>query len=917
MPDPTDRQRAIFEFIRAFFTGNQRMPSLGEIGDEFGIASVNGVGHLGGPSRSSPGGIKSGSIFRPFASEPSVMNERLATGASESPGLSNRGDADETLAQPQPDETPAGPAFGPPSAPGEVGTLGPYRVLKLLGRGGMGAVYAALDTRLNRRLALKVMLPRYAADPSAKERFLREARAAAQITHDNVVTVYEADERDGVPYIAMQFLEGYPLDEYLRKKGSPSLPQIIRIGRETAAGLAAAHKLGLVHRDVKPGNLWLEAPHGRVKVLDFGLAKPLDAEVELTKSGAVVGTPAYMSPEQARGQKVDHRSDLFSLGAVLYRLGTGRLPFEGPTTMSVLMALGTEEPVPVRELNPAVPAPLAAVIHQLLAKKPGDRPASADEVVKRLRAIANGTAVAAPLAEPVPEARSVSAPMQVSALPEGNPFADIDVDDETEYEEDVTPAPRKRKPGRPWLWPAVGAAALAVIAAVVVIIIKNKDGSETKIQVPDGATVTVQGKDGKELAKVGPEDKAQPPGLWAELTPAAETDWAKFWVAYGPQEWRLKDGELSDAGRGRGWVGTKAEYTDFEVELEYKFGPKGNSGIFLRAWPEGEISGGQFIEVQLVDDAGHNTGLLNRTGAVFNRIEPKPRPTSKLGTWNAARVTVIGRHVAVTINGMKCIDADVDFPRAKGVIGLQQLDAPVAFRKVRVRDLSAAAADADRKAAGLVLSLGGTVRVNGQNQDLKAADELPKDRFTLTWVSLHDKAVTDTGLAHFEGCKGLTVLTLQRTPVTDAGLVYLKDCKGLTALGLNGTKVTDAGLVYLKDCKGLTSLALGGINVTDAGLAYFKGCKGLMVLDLSGTPVTDAGLAYFKDCKELTVLGLSGTKLTDAGLAYLKDCKGLTILEVRNTKVTAKGLVDFHAAVPGCKIEHDGGTIEPKKASLP
>ncbi len=151
-------------------------------------------------------------------------------------------------------------SFGPPAAPGEVGTLGPYRLVRLVGRGGMGAVYAATDTRLGRRLALKVMLPQFAADPAARARFLREARAAAHVAHDNVVTVYEADERDGVPYIAMQFLQGRPLDEYLALKGDPSLRQVLRIAREAAAGLAAAHARGLVHRDVKPANLWLEAP---------------------------------------------------------------------------------------------------------------------------------------------------------------------------------------------------------------------------------------------------------------------------------------------------------------------------------------------------------------------------------------------------------------------------------------------------------------------------------------------------------------------------------------------------------------------------------------------------------------------------------------------------------------------------------
>src|SRR5579864_9318070 len=161
---------------------------------------------------------------------PAPTEPRRETASTIAP--SARSDGDETIAL-SGAFSPAAPAFRPPAADGEVGTLGPYRIVKQLGRGGMGAVYAAVDTRLERRLALKVMLPAFAADTAAKKRFLLEARAAAKISHDNVVTVYEADERDGVPYIAMQFLEGYPLDEYLKRKGNPSIPQVLRIARET------------------------------------------------------------------------------------------------------------------------------------------------------------------------------------------------------------------------------------------------------------------------------------------------------------------------------------------------------------------------------------------------------------------------------------------------------------------------------------------------------------------------------------------------------------------------------------------------------------------------------------------------------------------------------------------------------------
>jgi hypothetical protein len=358
-------------------------------------------------------------------------------------------------APPTADGPPAPPApgyhpFDPPATAGEVGTLGPYRVVRLLGRGGMGEVYLAIDARLNRRLALKVMLPQFAADPAARGRFLREARAAATVTHDHVVTVYEAGELRGAPYIAMQLLRGCPLDEYLRRKGGLTVPQILRVAREAAAGLAAAHAAGLVHRDVKPANLWLEAPHGRVKVLDFGLARPVDADVELTKSGAVIGTPAYMSLEQARGEKVDARADLFSLGAVLYRLCTGRLPFDGPTVMAVLTALGTEDPPPVRELNPAVPPPLADLIHHLLARKPADRPSSAAEVVRRARADADPAAPA----------------------PDPDPLADLDVADDWPAAADAptTPAAVRERPGGRRRWAAAGAAVLIAAAGVAAVI---------------------------------------------------------------------------------------------------------------------------------------------------------------------------------------------------------------------------------------------------------------------------------------------------------------------------------------------------------------------------------------------------------------------------------------------------------------
>jgi urea transport system substrate-binding protein len=276
---------------------------------------------------------------------------------------------------------------GIPACRAEPDTLSHYRILRVLGQGGMGKVYHAEDMRLGRAVALKVMLPELTTVPAAQERFLREARTMASIRNDHVVAIYEVDQAVNVPFLAMEFLQGQTLEQWLNSGETPPLGEILRIGRETATGLAAAQRSGLIHRDVKPANLWLEAPTGRVKILDFGLARPSDNLAALTQTGDVVGTPHYMAPEQARGERVDGRSDLFSLGVVLYRLCTGRLPFRGNTVSAVLTALALDQPTPVKALNPSLPPDLANLVMRLLEKDPTRRPHSATEVVAALREI--------------------------------------------------------------------------------------------------------------------------------------------------------------------------------------------------------------------------------------------------------------------------------------------------------------------------------------------------------------------------------------------------------------------------------------------------------------------------------------------------------------------------------------------------
>jgi len=283
--------------------------------------------------------------------------------------------------------------LAPAQSSGELGRIGKYRVLKILGAGGMGIVMEAEDTQLGRRVALKAMKPLLTARPASKTRFLREARAAATIQHDHVVTIHEVNEYAGLPYLAMQLLSGESLQQRLARCGKLSTSETTRIAMQIALGLSAAHQQGVVHRDIKPDNIWLEAPHDRVRILDFGLAQVANDDVSLTQSGAIAGTPSYMSPEQARGEAVDHRSDLFSLGCVIYRMCTGRTPFSGSNTAAILLAVTQEEPPPLQRSAPDVPHGLSDLVAKLLRKDPRRRVPSVAEVVAALEAIARSAAI--------------------------------------------------------------------------------------------------------------------------------------------------------------------------------------------------------------------------------------------------------------------------------------------------------------------------------------------------------------------------------------------------------------------------------------------------------------------------------------------------------------------------------------------
>jgi serine/threonine-protein kinase len=260
-----------------------------------------------------------------------------------------------------------------------------YELKEIVGTGGMSSVYRALDTQLERHVALKILHEQFGADEEHVQRFLREARAVAQLSHPNIVTVIDRGEEDGRQFIVFELIDGENLKELVERGGPLPVRRVLELGLEVGRALAFAHAQGLVHRDVKPQNVLLNAD-GLAKVTDFGIVRTLDA-VGQTETGTVLGTSHYIAPEQARGERVDAQTDVYSFGVVLYELLAGEVPFPGDSFLTVAMK-HVNEPVPnVLERRPDTPLRLASLVERSMAKLPGDRPPSMDEVVTELESV--------------------------------------------------------------------------------------------------------------------------------------------------------------------------------------------------------------------------------------------------------------------------------------------------------------------------------------------------------------------------------------------------------------------------------------------------------------------------------------------------------------------------------------------------
>ena len=363
----------------------------------------------------------------------------------------------------------------PSTKAGSIGTLSHYEILEVLGQGGFGVVFKAFDEKLHRRVAIKVMSVRMAATSPPRKRFLREARSAAAIKHENIVQVYSVEEQP-LPFLVMECIDGETLGHRLDSSGPLEISEVLYLGRQIAAGLAAAHAMGLIHRDIKPGNILLEqGVEQKVKITDFGLARAAD-DASLTRSGIISGTPMYMAPEQAMGMTLDHRADLFSMGSVLYQMACGRPPFRAPSTIAVLRRVAEDTPRALNEIVPEIPDWLVVIINKLLAKNPEDRFHSAKEVADLLalcQSELQSTGVVtcvnsshqAPRDEPSPAAQP-STSRRSSTQPTPQPAT---------VQSSVTPqgSPRRSETAtlnRTWLF----AGGFIAVAAIITVLIINR-----------------------------------------------------------------------------------------------------------------------------------------------------------------------------------------------------------------------------------------------------------------------------------------------------------------------------------------------------------------------------------------------------------------------------------------------------------
>jgi hypothetical protein len=641
-----------------------------------------------------------------------------------------------------------------------------------------------------------MMKPALAASHAAQQRFLREARAAAAVTDDHIVPIYHVGAYEGIPYLVMPFLAGETVEKRFRREGRLPLTEVLRIGREVAVGLAAAHREGLVHRDIKPGNLWLDAGSGRVRILDFGLARIAEENSDLSRAGQAMGTPAYMAPEQARGETAGPRADLFSLGCILYRLSTGTAPFNSTTARASYRALECDEPTPPRQINPELPSAFSTLVLQLLAKNPADRPDSADEVARRIEAI----------------------------------------------EQDMSRGSRRsRSRWLIWAATAVGFFLLALAYANAPTIYRLvTDQGALVIETNDpGAEVIIKDGTGKIIDRTGKREILLRGGDYEIECVIAD--------AGGEQQFLTRHLKIRRGDR---------VVVDAHIEKNAKLAGENASKVLqaleARAadWALSRGAKGKILVRGNREDLARARHEHATPYQVVNLIFG---PDAKLPDADLRRLHELPSLVSLKLQGAWVSDGSL--AQLRGLTNLHRLDLVAS----KVSDAGLAhlcelpnldhliLIDAAVTDAGLV-HLGAIPKLHNLALGFTRVTETGMDHLASLhnftgWLTLGNCKVTDTWLPHLTKLSGLTGLELASNPIGDAGLASLKAFPNLEYLNLSRTRLTDAGLVYLKPLRKLTKVWLAGTAVTDAGLPNLADLTVLQEIDLTKSKVTARGVA--------------------------------------------------------------------------
>ncbi|MEM6471175.1 MAG: family 16 glycoside hydrolase [Planctomycetota bacterium] len=622
--------------------------------------------------------------------------------------------------------------------------FGRYQILKELGSGAMGKVFLAHDSQLDRHVALKTPSFSGSDNQDMVTRFYREARAAAKLQHRNICPIYDVGEIEGRHFISMAFVKGRCMSEFIKPDELPPQRTSAILVQRLAVALSEAHNHKIIHRDLKPANIMIDLKKEPI-VMDFGLARQTDAESRVTRSGMAVGTPAYMSPEQVRGElgKVGAGADIYALGVILYELLTGRLPFRG-TIAQVVYAIVNEAPAAPSSIRDGIDPELELICAKMMAKDQAERFQSMNDVACALKAYMKGEnqtkeLVSSPAKESVaPSAKSNTKSLTEtqalnaffaanseataggtkieSALPLVRTVDSVPDKHSKRTRSSVdTNDNRRRRRGI-----LIGAGFAGGFLALLGVVIYFNGG---KIELDDDTDAVVEVTQGGNLlirpskpSSTEPEMN-KPSGVssqvgdsWQELIDPTLSQWVRYPSGLPVDgDWLVGGDSLRVAKASSSDIRTKAIYGDFELQFEWKLGKNGNSGVIYRVTPGSQVAWETGPEYQLLDEFNFKGSLKEeqRTGAIYGLFPPSSSTTNSVGEWNQSRIIAIGAHLEHWLNGTKVAEAEVaseDWESAlrrnqrldrlpafaesdSGYIVLQSHRSEIAYRNIRVREI--------------------------------------------------------------------------------------------------------------------------------------------------------------------------------------------------------------------------------------